>query len=36
MLEFDFEGASTPIGPNGPLFEVIFLDDTVYESWMSF
>ena len=36
MLEFDFEGASTPIGPSGPCSELIFLDDIVYESWMGF
>ena len=24
------------MGPNGPYFELIFLDDTVYEGWMRF
>ena len=35
-LEFDYEGASTPMGPNGPHFELIFLDGMVYEGWMSY
>ena len=36
ILEFDYEGASTPTGPNGPRFELIFFDDMIYEGWMSF
>ena len=32
--KFDYEGASTPMSPYGPRFELIFLDDTVYEGWM--
>ena len=24
------------MGPNGPYFELIFLDGTVYEGWMGF
>ena len=30
ILEFDSEGASTPMGPNGPHYELIFLDDMIY------
>ena len=36
ISKFDYEGANTLKGSNGPCFELIFLDDTVYESWMSF
>ena len=36
ISEFDYERASTATGPNGPYFELIFLDGTVYEGWMSF
>ena len=27
----DFEGASTPMGPNGPCSKLIYHDDTIYE-----
>ena len=30
-LELDYEGASTLIDPNGPYFELIYHDSTVYE-----
>ena len=42
ILEFDYEGASTPMGSstlmglNGPHSELIFLDDTIYEGWMGY
>ena len=36
ILEFDYEGASTPMGPSDPCFELIILDDTVYKDLMSF
>ena len=31
ILEFDYEGANTLIGPNNLHSKLIFLDDTVYE-----
>ena len=30
----DFEGANTPMGLNGPYFELIYHDDTIYEGWI--
>ena len=36
ISEFDYEEANDPMGPNGPYFELIFLDDTVYEGWMGY
>ena len=30
-LELDYEGASTPMGPNGPYFELIYHNSTIYE-----
>ena len=32
----DSERASTFIGSNGPRFEFIYHDDTIYEDWISF
>ena len=36
ISKFDYEGTSTPMGPNGPRSKLIFLDDTVYEGLMGF
>ena len=36
ISKFDYERASTPVGPNGPYYQVKFLDDMVYDGWMSF
>ena len=36
ISEFDYEGVSTLMGPDGPCSELIFLDDMVYEDWMAF
>ena len=36
ISKFDYEGASTPMGPNDSRSELIFLDDTVYEGYISF
>ena len=36
ISEFDFKGASTLMGHSGPRSKPIFLDDTVYEGWISF
>ena len=32
--KLDYKGASTPMGPNGPYFELIRHDDMVYEGWI--
>ena len=34
-LEFDYEGASTPMGPNGPRSALIYHGGTIYEYWIS-
>ena len=34
-LELDYERASTPMGSNGPRFELICHDDMVFEGWIS-
>ena len=34
--KLDSKGASTPMGPNGTYFELIYHDDTIYESWIDF
>ena len=36
ISEFDYEETSTPIDPNGPCFELIFLVNMAYEGWMGF
>ena len=36
ILEFDYEGASTPMGSSSPQSKLLFLDGTVYEGWMGF
>ena len=36
ISEFDYEEASTPMGPNGPHSELIFLIGKAYEGWMGF
>ena len=33
-LELDYKEVSTPIGPNGHRFELIYHDDMVYEGWI--
>ena len=35
-LELDCDEASTPLGLNGPYFELIYYDDRVYECWIDF
>ena len=35
-LELDSKGASTPMGPSGPRFELIYHDDMIYEGWIDF
>ena len=35
-LELDSEGASIPIGPNGPWFELIYLVEMGYGGQISF
>ena len=35
-LKLDYKGTSTPIGPNGPLFELINPDGIDYKGWISF
>ena len=32
--KLDYKGASTPMGPSGPYFELICYDDMVYEGWI--
>ena len=32
----DYEGASTPMGPSGPHFELIYLGSMDYEVWIDF
>ena len=36
ISKFDYEGANTPMGPNGPRSKLIFLDDMIYKGWMGF
>ena len=35
-LELDYEGASIPMGPNGPRFELIYLVGKDYEGQIDF
>ena len=32
----DYEGVSTPMGPNGRLFKPIYHDNIVYNGWIGF
>ena len=36
ISKFDYEGASTLMGPSGPHSEIIFLVSTTYEGWIGF
>ena len=33
--KLDFEGASTPMGPSSPHYELIYHDDTFYEGYIN-
>ena len=34
--KLNYEGFSTPMGPNGPRFKLIYHDGMVYEVWIGF
>ena len=36
ISEFDFEGVSTSVGPNGPHSKLIFIYGMVYKGWVGY